>query len=101
MRYLLWLKETDLSQINHVGGKNASLGEMIQNLSKKNISVPNGFVVTTDVYDKFLEFNNLNTIIPDLIHKIEPNNLVSLKRIGTEIRTRIQNGVFQKRLSNR
>ena len=34
MRYLLWLKETDLSQINHVGGKNASLGEMIQNLSK-------------------------------------------------------------------
>lgn len=94
MKYLLWLKETDLSQINHVGGKNASLGEMIQNLSKKSISVPNGFVVTTDVYDKFLEFNNLNRIIPELIHKIEPNNLVSLKRIGTEIRTRIQNGVF-------
>ena len=92
MAYLLWLKETDLSQINHVGGKNASLGEMLQNLSSKNISVPNGFVVTTSVYDKFLEYNQLDQIVPELIRKIEPNNLVSLKRVGTEIRTRIQNG---------
>ena len=60
-----WLNETNLNKVNLVGGKNASLGSMMQNLQSLNIKVPNGFVITTDCYD-YLKYNLsmlLNTII--------------------------------------
>ena len=60
MSYLKWLDETSIDEIELVGGKNASLGEMIKNLKHLNIKVPFGFIVTADSYDFFMTHNNLN-----------------------------------------
>ena len=52
--YLKWLHEVELSDIPTVGGKNASLGEMIQHLGKLGVEVPGGFVVTVAAYEAFI-----------------------------------------------
>ena len=54
---ILWLKDISLKDVPLVGGKNASLGEMYRNLSKKEINVPDGFALTTRVYWRFLKDN--------------------------------------------
>ena len=77
-----WLNETNLNEVNLVGGKNASLGSMIQNLQSLNIKVPNGFVITTDCYDYFLKYNHINVA--------EYDN-------SKEIRSLIQNSGFSIR----
>jgi pyruvate,water dikinase len=92
MTYTKWLNETNLDEVQLVGGKNASLGTMIQNLQSLNINIPNGFVITTLGYDYFLEFNNLKEKIIELMDQliIEKN----LKLIGKQIRNLIQNSSF-------
>ena len=65
--YLKWLHEVELSDIDTVGGKNASLGEMIQNLEPLGISVPGGFVVTVASYEAFIEHNVLDQKIRDIV----------------------------------
>ena len=55
---ILWFKDCSYENKQLVGGKNASLGELINNMDKFSIKVPNGFAVTTQAYDKFLQFNN-------------------------------------------
>ena len=53
-----WFNEIGLKDINLVGGKNASLGEMFQNMDKFSIKIPNGFAITTESFDLFIEYNN-------------------------------------------
>ncbi|PIR72430.1 MAG: hypothetical protein COU42_01060, partial [Candidatus Nealsonbacteria bacterium CG10_big_fil_rev_8_21_14_0_10_36_24] len=53
-KYILWFKEINLKDVVLVGGKNASLGEMIRYLTPKGINIPDGFALTTNVYWKFL-----------------------------------------------
>ncbi|MGC8852963.1 MAG: PEP/pyruvate-binding domain-containing protein, partial [Hydrogenobacter sp.] len=53
-RYLVWLDEVGIEDLPLVGGKNASLGEMIRNLSSLGINIPYGFVVTSEAYYEFL-----------------------------------------------
>ena len=55
-----WLSETNMTEVDLVGGKNASLGEMISNLSELGVNIPNGFVVTANAYDLFMDHNKLN-----------------------------------------
>ena len=57
--HLKWLNETGLNELELVGGKNASLGEMIQNLHTL-VKVPGGFVITAVAFKKFLQHNNLD-----------------------------------------
>src|SRR3954454_24716496 len=51
---VLWFSELGLDDLEQVGGKNSSLGEMVQNLSKAGVRVPNGFATTADAYRRFL-----------------------------------------------
>ena len=60
MEYLKWLEETGIHELDLVGGKNASLGEMIKNLSDLDILVPAGFVITSRAFDLYMEYNNLD-----------------------------------------
>ena len=53
-QHILWFNELGMHDVDKVGGKNASLGEMIQNLSSSGISVPNGFATTADAFWEFL-----------------------------------------------
>src|SRR4249919_2320669 len=58
-RYLVWLENVDRNEVARVGGKNASLGEMIRRLQSEGVSVPPGFATTSDAYWQFVEANAL------------------------------------------
>ncbi len=99
-RFTLDLHEVTLEQINQVGGKNASLGEMIQNLANLGINIPHGFAITVDAYWEFLRFNRLEDAIRKIINGIDPDNIVSLRKGGSQVRQIIRNGKFPKELEN-
>lgn len=88
------LDRLGLQDIKLVGGKCASLGEMIRNLSSLGINVPQGFAITTEVYYRFLKANNLEEFIRDQIKDIDHNNVESLRRTGLRIRQAIRNAKF-------
>ena len=69
--HILWLDDVKLNDIDSVGGKNASLGEMICNLKQRGVNVPYGFVVTVNAYWQFVEYNKLNDSIQALIDKCD------------------------------
>ncbi len=92
------LSEVQLSDINLVGGKSASLGEMIKNLQPLGINIPGGFAITADAYWDFINHNQLDGKIKKLIHKMEKNNLVSLQQTGIAIRQLIREGNWPKEL---
>lgn len=94
------LSEVNLEMIDEVGGKNASLGEMIGNLSDKGINVPEGFVLTVDAYDLYMQENGLIEQIRFLIEGLDIDNLVQLRKTGMEIRQMILDGEFPEELRN-
>ena len=98
-KFILELSEVGINDIETVGGKNASLGEMIQNLSTLGINIPNGFVVTVYAYRKFIEYNNLESTIEHIINNIDYNNIESLRRGGQQVRLLLENGRFPKEMS--
>ena len=96
---LLNLNEVGLQDIEIVGGKNASLGEMIQNLSPLGINIPDGFIVTVAAYRSFIDHNNLQEEIKFIVNKIDYDDIESLRRGGLQVRTLVQNSRFPKELS--
>jgi pyruvate,water dikinase len=97
--FLLNLDEVGLNDLEKVGGKNASLGEMLQNLTKLGINIPGGFVITVEAYREFLRHNNLETTIREIVNAIEYNDIESLRRGGLQIRTLLKNSKFPRELS--
>jgi pyruvate,water dikinase len=100
MNYTIDLNSVSLKDINLVGGKNASLGEMLQNLKAMDIKVPNGFAITTKAYFDFIEYNKLNEKINTLVSGIDNSNLSQLREVGSEVRQLIRNGEFSTELKN-
>ena len=98
-KYILELSEVGIHDIETVGGKNASLGEMIQNLSELGVNIPNGFVITVAAYRDFLAYNNLEGTIRHIIHTIDYDNIESLRRGGQQVRLLLSNGRFPKEMS--
>jgi pyruvate,water dikinase len=92
------LDQIGMKDIKLVGGKCASLGEMICNLSSLGVAVPQGFAITTEVYWKFLRANNLEEFIAGEINNIDHNNVESLRRSGQRIRQAIRNAKFPREL---
>ncbi len=85
------LDEVSISDIRLVGGKNASIGEMIQNLSAANVRVPGGFAVTSTAFDFFLKQNNLEDVIYKKIEKLNVDDVEQLKDCGSFVRSLILN----------
>lgn len=75
MSLILWLNQISMKDIPLVGGKNASLGEMIRNLSSKGINIPDGFAVTANAYKYFINSNNLNEPIKKNYFQILTNQI--------------------------
>ena len=100
MEYIKKLNEISLKDINLVGGKNSSLGEMIQHLHKFGVKVPDGYVITTNAYMGFLKFNKLDKKIKKILLTIDYNNINSISNAGNEIRTLIEGGTYSKVLEN-
>ncbi|MBS3903156.1 MAG: phosphoenolpyruvate synthase [Anaplasmataceae bacterium] len=86
---VLWFEEVDLKDVPLVGGKNAALGEMYQNLTKRGIRVPNGFALTATAYRYFLEEAGLKKEIPRVLKGLNTSNLKDLQRKGAAIRSLI------------
>jgi phosphoenolpyruvate synthase/pyruvate phosphate dikinase len=97
--YLCDLNQVGLKDLNEVGGKNASLGEMLQNLSSLGINIPNGFVITVAAYREFIRYNNLDESIRSIINSIDFDDIESLRRGGLQARQLIKNSKFPKDLS--
>lgn len=99
VKLILDLKSVGINDIPLVGGKNASLGEMIQKLSTLGIRIPGGFVITIEAYNQFIAHNQLDEKIRHLINDIDHEQVESLRRCGLSIRQLIRNSPFPKELS--
>ena len=93
---LIPFEKLSLSDIDMVGGKNASLGEMLSHLSPLGVKVPNGFAVTTAVFKEFLLENKLNNVITDALHGLDCDNLQALAEASDLIQAEILKGAFSQ-----
>ncbi|WP_213523158.1 phosphoenolpyruvate synthase [Nonlabens sp.] len=84
--YIKNFSEIDIQDIAIVGGKNASLGEMFQKLTLKNVQVPDGFAITSDAYWYYLEQQHLKESIFDELQGLDTKDFSNLKIIGAAIR---------------
>ena len=83
---VLWFQQLGKHDVEVVGGKNASLGEMFSNLSNAGVSVPGGFATTAQAYRDFLEQSGLNQRIHDALDQLNVDDVVQLAETGKQIR---------------
>jgi len=95
--HVAWLKDLRLADLPQVGGKNASLGEMIGMLAKADIRVPGGFATTADAYREFLRQDGLETRIAKRIAELKQGDVEALARCGAEIRGWIEAAPIPKK----
>ncbi|MEO6542182.1 MAG: phosphoenolpyruvate synthase [Ferruginibacter sp.] len=98
--YIADLHKVGINDIEQVGGKNASLGEMLQNLTELGIQIPGGFVVTVAAYREFIRYNKLDDEIRQVINDIKLDDIESLRRGGLLARQLLKNARFPKELSD-
>ncbi len=84
--YIIWFETLGMDDVDRVGGKNASLGEMISNLSKKGVSVPGGFATTAEAYREFLQTDGLDSKIKAALDALNVDDVNSLVETGAKIR---------------
>lgn len=84
--YIRWFSELSSDDVPLVGGKNASLGEMYQNLMAEGVQVPNGFAVTADAYRYILDHNKAWQPLHAAIDGLDPNNIRDLQARGEKAR---------------
>ena len=96
--YVIKLAELGIDDIEIVGGKNASLGEMIGNLSNLGVSVPGGFATTSAAYKAFLAADGLDNRIAELLDKLDVDDIDALKNAGQSIRSWILDTPLPSRL---
>ncbi|MEQ5136044.1 phosphoenolpyruvate synthase [Providencia alcalifaciens] len=83
---VLWYNQLGMNDVDRVGGKNASLGEMITNLSDLGVSVPNGFATTAQAFNDFLEQSGVNQCIYNLLDETDIDDVNQLAAAGAQIR---------------
>lgn len=94
LSYILDFDKTNLNDIAKVGGKNASLGELINNLSSLGISVPPGFAITSKAFDEFLGDNKIYHEIYESLANLNIEDISTLQTVGKNIRNLILNTSF-------
>jgi pyruvate,water dikinase len=96
---ILWFEEVGIADIPYVGGKNASLGEMIQQLMPKGVSVPTGFATTAYAFRYFIEKAGLKEQLRSLFSDLDVENMPNLRERGQQARGLILNTPFPKDLA--
>lgn len=86
VEYVVSLDKLGVHDVERVGGKNASLGEMISNLSGAGVSVPGGFATTAQAYRDFLEQSGLNNRIHAALDVLDVDDVNALAKTGAQIR---------------
>jgi pyruvate,water dikinase len=96
--YVVPLDELNMQDVGRVGGKNASLGEMLQNLAPLGVAVPGGFATTADAYREFLLHDGLQNKINRRLRNLDIADVSALQAAGTEIRQWILNIPFPQQM---
>jgi len=97
-KYTIPFRSLTIDDVGLVGGKNASLGEMIRSLTKKGVPVPDGFATTADAFRYFLKENKLDAFIKRTLKGLNTHNLRQLQSKGQTIRAAIRKAPFPKDL---
>jgi len=98
--YILWLHEVEMSDVDRVGGKNASLGEMLRNLTADgSVKVPGGFATTAYAYREFLGHEGLADRINRTLGELDVNNVTKLAETGRQIRQWVMETPFPPALN--
>jgi len=84
--YVIPLEQLSMQDVSRVGGKNASLGEMLQNLAPLGVRVPGGFATTADAYREFLAQDGLAGRIAKRMHELDISDVQALQAAGGDIR---------------
>lgn len=100
MKYIKFFDELSLDDVNTVGGKNASLGQMYSNLSELGIKVPNGFAITAGGYEFFILQNDLKESIEKKLENLDISDIKQLQNIGGKVRKLIMNSTMPEELYN-
>lgn len=98
VEYVVSLDKLGVHDVEHVGGKNASLGEMISNLAGAGVSVPGGFATTAQAYRDFLEQSGLNDRIHAALDTLDVDDVNALAKTGAQIRQWVMEAEFPERL---
>ncbi len=80
---ILWFQELSMKDLPLVGGKNASLGEMISNLSAAGVRVPGGFATTATAFRRFMQANGLQSRVDELLDSLEVEDVNALARAAS------------------
>ena len=99
VEYVVSLDKLGAHDVEHVGGKNASLGEMISNLAGAGVSVPGGFATTSQAYRDFLELSGLNDQIHAALDALDVDDVNALAKTGAQIRQWIMEAEFPEKLN--
>ncbi|KAB1661956.1 phosphoenolpyruvate synthase [Pseudoclavibacter sp. CFCC 13796] len=95
---VLWFTEAGLDDIDKVGGKNASLGELIQNLSSAGVNVPEGFATTSAAFHTFLDESGVRDYIFKTLADLDADDVVALAAAGKDIRAKVRDTPFPSAL---
>ncbi len=98
--YVLWYDQLGMNDVSRVGGKNASLGEMISNLAGAGVEVPNGFATTAEAFNEFLEQSGVNDRIYALLDDLDTDDVKALAEAGKQIRQWVIETPFQDALND-
>ena len=99
MKYIKWYEELTMEDLPLVGGKNASLGEMFQELTPKGINIPDGFAITVDAYWDVVEYNHLREQIQNVLKNLDTHDIESISVTGKKIRDLIYHSEFPEQLT--
>ena len=99
VEYVVSLDKLGNHDVEHVGGKNASLGEMISNLAGAGVSVPGGFATTAQAYRDFLELSGLNDQIHAALDALDVDDVNALAKTGAQIRQWVMDAAFPEELN--
>ncbi|MEO5610321.1 MAG: phosphoenolpyruvate synthase, partial [Ornithinibacter sp.] len=91
---IAWFADIGLGDVERVGGKNASLGEMVQHLTKAGVQVPNGFATTAQAYRTFLSHEGLAERINAMLDDLDVDDTRELSRVGADIRDAVERQPF-------
>ncbi len=97
---ILWFEEVTNKDVGLVGGKNASLGEMYQKLTKKKVNIPNGFALTAYAYRQFMKESGLMKEIKEILSDLDTHNIRNLSERGERVREAIMAAKFPDHLGD-
>ena len=91
---IIWFKDCSYKNKHLVGGKNASLGELYHLSKTLNFKIANGFAITTDLYNKFIENNKLNNLVEEAMNSVNVDDIEELNNKSEYIKDLFNNALF-------